>query len=130
MAKDIPSRYNPQGVEKAIYKRWQEDYNAGYIKLGKPNVVRPVLTRIPNKEKIIGGHCVLPNASILKEMEPKNVTGPIADYILRYSDKKSRVHRSKGIIIAKQTKEKTKDLINPVHSLGKNVVKLNVCAIE
>lgn len=79
-----------------VYTRWQQNYNDGYRKLGKPNVARPVLTRIPNEDKIIGGHCVLPNAVILKTLEPKEATVPLADYILRYSNKESRVHRSKN----------------------------------
>jgi UDP-N-acetyl-D-mannosaminuronate dehydrogenase len=38
-------------------------YNEGYYKLGKSEVVRPVLYGT----KKIGGHCVVPNAKILKE---------------------------------------------------------------
>lgn len=40
-------------------------YNAGYRKLGKSNVVRPVLFAPENGK--IGGHCVIPNAEILRE---------------------------------------------------------------
>ena len=40
-------------------------YNEGYTKLGKANVVRPVLFA-PEDGKI-GGHCVIPNAEILRE---------------------------------------------------------------
>jgi hypothetical protein len=78
-----------------VYTRWQNGYNEGYEKLGKSNVRRPVLTRIPNESKIIGGHCVLPNAVIVKSLEPKESTVPMSEYILRYSDKESQVHRSK-----------------------------------
>lgn len=42
---------------------YNKTYNEGYTKLGKTNVVRPVLYGT-NK---IGGHCVTPNAKILKE---------------------------------------------------------------
>ena len=42
---------------------WTNTYNEGYKKLGMDNVVRPVLTP-PEK---IGGHCVIPNAEMLKE---------------------------------------------------------------
>lgn len=41
---------------------WTNTYNDGYTKLGMGNVRRPVLTP-PEK---IGGHCVIPNAEILK----------------------------------------------------------------
>lgn len=40
-------------------------YNAGYTKLGKKNVVRPVLFAPPDGR--IGGHCVIPNAELLTE---------------------------------------------------------------
>ncbi|HNW96452.1 MAG TPA: hypothetical protein PLQ44_00120 [Candidatus Paceibacterota bacterium] len=36
-------------------------YNEGYRKLGKPNVVRPVLVPMAGK---IGGHCVIPNCKL------------------------------------------------------------------
>ena len=39
-------------------------YNSGYKELGRPNVVRPVLSP-PGKH--IGGHCVVPNAEILRK---------------------------------------------------------------
>lgn len=39
-------------------------YNEGYAKLGKPNVVRPVLYP---PDGPIGGHCVVPNAEILRD---------------------------------------------------------------
>lgn len=45
--------------------RFNKTYNDGYKKLGKENVVRPVLYA-PKNDKI-GGHCVIPNAKILKE---------------------------------------------------------------
>ena len=44
------------------------------------NVCRPVLYRIPDGHKI-GGHCVIPNAKLLKDMYP-NFTA--WDYVLRY----------------------------------------------
>jgi hypothetical protein len=62
--------------EEAVTK-WNKDYNESYMKLGKGNVVRPVLYP-PNK---IGGHCVIPNAKILK-----GVTDSTAiDLLLEYS---------------------------------------------
>lgn len=47
----------------AVYKQANIDYNEGYIKLGRPEVVRPYLKHI---EGPIGGHCVLSNAKLLK----------------------------------------------------------------
>ena len=78
-----------------VYTQWQRNYNEGYEKLGKPNVRRPVLTRIPNKQKVIAGHCVVPNSVILKTIEPQNVTTHMADFVLRYSNEASRVHVAK-----------------------------------
>ena len=48
--------------EKAITD-FNKTYNEGYTKLGKTNVVRPVLYP-PDK---IGGHCIVPNTKILKK---------------------------------------------------------------
>tara|TARA_R100001510_G_C7653858_1_gene212341 strand:- start:960 stop:1670 length:711 start_codon:yes stop_codon:yes gene_type:complete len=45
-----------------VSTNYNKSYNEGYKKLGKENVVRPVLYA-PEK---IGGHCVVPNTEILK----------------------------------------------------------------
>eukprot|EP01084_Bolivina_argentea_P201502 344439_1 len=83
-----------------VFTNWQYGYNIGYKKLNKSNVLRPILTRIPNKEKIIGGHCILPNCIILKKMEPKYVTKHVTNFILRYSDKHSRKHHTQMLLSA------------------------------
>mgnify|MGYP003148991791 FL=1 len=44
-----------------VMTEYNNTYNEGYTKLGKPNVVRPVL--YPTDK--IGGHCVIPNAKLL-----------------------------------------------------------------
>ena len=62
--------------EKAV-NDFNETYNEGYAKLGKKNVVRPVL--YPPK-KDIGGHCILPNAKILK----KYIDSEAINLILKY----------------------------------------------
>jgi len=49
---------------KNVYTKTTEIYNKGFPKLGKPNVVRPILVPMEGK---IGGHCILPNCEILKE---------------------------------------------------------------
>ncbi len=46
-----------------IYTEANKSYNEGYTKLGMSHVVRPVLKHMPGE---IGGHCVLPNAKLLK----------------------------------------------------------------
>lgn len=54
-------------------------YNMGYEILGKGNVVRPVLA--PPENDKIGGHCVIPNAELLR----KEFGGdPILEAILRH----------------------------------------------
>lgn len=82
---------------ETVFTKWQTGYNTGYRALGKPNVCRPVLTPVPDNDegqKVIGGHCVLPNCMILKEhMGETN----LSDFVLRYSDKKSLVHTTKNI---------------------------------
>lgn len=54
-------------------------YNAGYTKLGKKNVVRPVLFAPPDGK--IGGHCVVPNAELLLKQFGQD---PLLDAILRH----------------------------------------------
>ena len=56
---------------------FNETYNEGYTKLGKKNVVRPVL--YPPKEGI-KGHCIAPNAEILRTY----FTSEAIDLILKY----------------------------------------------
>ena len=47
----------------AVYTQANKDYNEGYMALNRPEVVRPYLKHIPGP---IGGHCVMPNAKLLK----------------------------------------------------------------
>lgn len=44
---------------------FNKTYNAGYDKLGKSNVIRPVLYPPDGK---IGGHCIIPNAKLLEQL--------------------------------------------------------------
>lgn len=74
-----------------VFTRWQTGYNKGYTDLGMQNVCRPVLTPVPEREdgkRVIGGHCVLPNCVILKNMGDVD----IADFVLRYSDEEGLKH--------------------------------------
>jgi len=58
-------------------------YNDGYVKLGKKNVIRPVLFP-PTKTGGIGGHCVIPNAKILKKLYGSEAI----KLVLKYEPKK------------------------------------------
>lgn len=60
---------------------FNKTYNQGYIKLGKKNVIRPVL--YPPKRGI-GGHCIIPNAKMLKKYHRSKAI----DLILKYETKK------------------------------------------
>ncbi len=62
---------------------FNKTYNEGYKKLGKKNVVRPLLYP-PQKTKGITGHCVCENAEILK----KYFKSRAIDLVLKYKPKK------------------------------------------
>lgn len=64
---------------------FNKTYNKGYKKLGKKNVIRPVLYP-PQKTRGITGHCVIPNAEILK----KYFNSKAFDLILKYKPKKKK----------------------------------------
>jgi len=64
---------------------FNQTYNEGYKKLGKPNVIRPVLYP-PQKTGGITGHCIIPNAQILK----KFFKSKALDLILEYKPKKKK----------------------------------------
>jgi hypothetical protein len=49
-----------------VYTLANQTYNEGYTQLGHPEFVRPVLQPIM---KEIGGHCLLPNAKLIKQSE-------------------------------------------------------------
>lgn len=46
-----------------VYTHANETYKDGYIKMGRENVVRPILSHMGGE---IGGHCVIPNTRLLK----------------------------------------------------------------
>ena len=129
-AEDVARMCDEYGLDfDVVYTRWQTGYNEGYRKLGKPNVCRPVLTRIPESEngkKNVGGHCVLPNAVILKTMKPEGATGPLADYILRYSNAESRVHRSKVEQEAAKSAQETTEAIKTIQASATDHTKSRI----
>lgn len=73
--KKICDQFNVD-FEKAVTD-FNISYNEGYKKLGKGNVIRPVMFV---DEKPIGGHCVVPNAEILKNY----FASEALDLILKY----------------------------------------------
>jgi UDP-N-acetyl-D-mannosaminuronate dehydrogenase len=56
---------------------WNESYNEGYTNLGHPHFVRPVLYPPDN---YIGGHCILPNAELLKQVGKSKALDLIEEY--------------------------------------------------
>ncbi len=53
-----------------VYEEANEDYNKGYQKLGNSKVTRPILTPIKGQ---IGGHCLIPNLSLLDDWLTKTI---------------------------------------------------------
>lgn len=66
-----------------VATEFNSSYNEGYKKLGLTQVIRPVLTP-PNPA--IGGHCIVPNAKILKH----SFHSKALDLILAYQSKKKK----------------------------------------
>lgn len=52
------------------YKMWTANYNKGYLELGDPKFMRPIL--VPMRGEI-GGHCVLNNAKLMESYLTKIV---------------------------------------------------------
>jgi len=70
--KEIKKFCDRHGLDfDVVYTSANKTYNKGYIELGRPEVVRPVLKFMPGE---IGGHCILPNCGLLPD--------PIAKLIL------------------------------------------------
>lgn len=59
-----------------VYSKFNQAYNKGYKK-SLPNVIRPILKPKPGR---IGGHCVVPNAEIIK----KNIGDPFGKLIVNF----------------------------------------------
>ncbi|MDP3725387.1 MAG: hypothetical protein Q8R20_02880 [Nanoarchaeota archaeon] len=53
-----------------VYTIPNTDYNEGYKKLGKSNVIRPILKPVSGP---IGGHCLIPNAGLLDDWITKAI---------------------------------------------------------
>tara|TARA_Y100000593_G_scaffold94426_1_gene193444 strand:+ start:3665 stop:4426 length:762 start_codon:yes stop_codon:yes gene_type:complete len=64
--------------------RFNQTYNVGYTKLGKENLVRPILYPPQGDPPFIGGHCVVQNAELLM----KNFESMMLDLIVKYKREK------------------------------------------
>lgn len=75
---DVMEMCDREGLDfDEVMTMYNKTYNEGYTELGKSNVVRPVLYGT----KKIGGHCVVPNAHILK----KYMQSGLIDQIIKHS---------------------------------------------
>jgi hypothetical protein len=78
--KEIATYCAKHGLDfNIVYTLFNKTYNEGYMKLGRNEVVRPYLKYMPGP---IGGHCVVPNAKIVK--------GHTASQILKYEKKQKQ----------------------------------------
>ena len=74
---DVARLCEEEGLDfDEVMTLYNNTYNDGYKELGKDNVVRPVL--YPTKK--IGGHCVVPNAKILKDYLNTKTVQSILEY--------------------------------------------------
>ena len=74
---DVAKLCEDEGLDfDEVMTLYNNTYNDGYKELGKDNVVRPVL--YPTKK--IGGHCVVPNAKILKDYLNTKTVQSILEY--------------------------------------------------
>ena len=65
------------GVEfEEVATMWNKTYNLGYTELGHAHFVRPILY----PPDTIGGHCVLPNAELLKRIKNSKALDLIEEY--------------------------------------------------
>lgn len=67
LQKEIHAYCERHGLDFAtVYTEANETYNEGYSQLGMEHVMRPVLKHMDGP---IGGHCVIPNARLLRDAE-------------------------------------------------------------
>lgn len=69
--KEIYKWCKEKGVDfEIVYTEANKTYNEGYLKLGRPEVVRPWLKYTDGK---IGGHCVFQNTLLFNSETPKRI---------------------------------------------------------
>lgn len=80
---EINSLCNEMGLSfEEVMTEWNKQYNDGYKKLDMNHVVRPVLTP---PDGAIGGHCIIPNAKLLKDFYYRTMqTREMPNFILKY----------------------------------------------
>lgn len=61
-AKELSTKYDVPFAE--VYRDFNRTYNEGYVKLGHPEYVRPVLQPIMTE---IGGHCITSNKGLISK---------------------------------------------------------------
>ena len=75
---EMKKHFDSEGLNFNIINKWNDTYNQGYKKLGKPNVIRPNLTPPDNNK--IGGHCVISNTEVLKGIFESDAFNFILNY--------------------------------------------------
>lgn len=81
LAKEIARWCKHYGLNfSEVYQQPNREYNRGYEHMGKPEVVRPFLKDMPGP---IGGHCVMPNLTLLG---PNFITNGIAAADVHYRE--------------------------------------------
>ena len=75
---EMKRHFDREDLNFDTINKWNDTYNQGYEKLGKPNVIRPNL--IPPDNDKIGGHCIIPNTELLKGVFDSEAL----DFILKY----------------------------------------------
>jgi len=77
LEKEIYKWCQEKGLDfNIVYTQANKTYNEGYEKLGRKDVLRPVLRHQPGK---IGGHCIIPNTKL--------VDSKVAKIILKFNKK-------------------------------------------
>ena len=72
LEKEIHAFCNDYDVDfQVVYTEGNRTYNDGYVKMGMPNVQRPVLE---HKDGKIGGHCVVANCGMLDSETAAHIT--------------------------------------------------------
>lgn len=66
------------GMEYALTKEWNNDYNQLYKDLGEDYRFQKFVLDPPRG--VIGGHCIIPNAKLLNEFYPDDILDLIEEY--------------------------------------------------
>ncbi len=87
LEKEIYQWCKKNGLDfEEVYRSANRDYNEGYEKLGKREVVRPYLTHCDGP---IGGHCVIANSYLLDSN--------ISNMVIKFNNKLKKPNKSRGL---------------------------------